>query len=84
MPPKLISCISLPPVTITSVPIFDLAKANTEVAKVDTEEYYECCGKSICRECAYSVICIENNSICVPFAIPTEVTKQMKKDELEK
>ena len=72
MPPKLISCIwiSLPPVTIlssvlfiASVPIYDFAMAN---AKVDTEEYDECCGKSICRGCGYSVICIGQNSIC-PF-----------------
>jgi TPR repeat protein len=44
---------SLPPATITSVPIFDYVKneATEELANMGTEEYYECCGKSICRGC---------------------------------
>jgi hypothetical protein len=54
MPAKLISCISLPPATIMSVPIFDFAEANEELANKATEVYYECCGKSICGGCIYS------------------------------
>ena len=53
MPVKLVCCMSLPPATITSVPIFDYVKneATEELANMGTEEYYECCGKSICRGC---------------------------------
>jgi hypothetical protein len=54
MPIKLVSCISLPSATISSVPINDYAKANMELAAEDMEVYYPCCGKSICRECFYS------------------------------
>jgi TPR repeat protein len=54
MPLNLISCISLPPATISSVPIYDFALANEELANKATEEYYQCCGKSICRGCIYS------------------------------
>jgi TPR repeat protein len=61
MPLRLISCSSLPPATITSVPIKDFAEANEELAKVETERYYECCGKSICGGCIYS--CIKSGNI---------------------
>ena len=42
--------------TISSVPmpIFDYANANEELAKIVTEQYYTCCGKSICRDCICS------------------------------
>jgi TPR repeat protein len=46
--------VSLPPATILSVPIDEFAAANEELAKDDTEEYYTCCGKYICRGCIYS------------------------------
>jgi len=54
MPIKLICCISLPPATISSVPIYDFAIANEELAKTHMEKYYSCCGKSICKGCVYS------------------------------
>jgi TPR repeat protein len=55
MPNRLIACVSLPPATITSVPIADYALANEGLAKnIGTEQYYSCCGKSICRGCLYS------------------------------
>jgi TPR repeat protein len=54
MPMKFISCVSLPPATIASVPIYDYAEANEELAKMGTEIYYPCCGKTICKGCAYS------------------------------
>jgi len=54
MPEKLINCVSLPPATISSVPIRDYAIANEELAKEPTEEYYPCCGKSICGGCIHS------------------------------
>ena len=61
MPNELICCISLPPATISSVPIRDFANANEELAKMDTEEYYSCCGKSICKGCVNS--CRESGNI---------------------
>jgi TPR repeat protein len=45
---------SLPPATISSVPIYDYAEANEELADMSMEQYYSCCGKSICGGCAYS------------------------------
>ena len=54
MPVKLISCMTLPPATISSVPIHDYAEANEELATMSTETYYECCGKSICGGCFHS------------------------------
>jgi tetratricopeptide (TPR) repeat protein len=54
MPVKLICCVSLPPATISSVPIADFANANEELAKMETEVYSPCCGKSICGGCADS------------------------------
>jgi hypothetical protein len=76
MPQKLICCISLPPATITSVPINDFAFANEELAKMATEEYYTCCGKSICGGCVYSFGKTGNDGKC-PFCN----TDQYKTDE---
>ena len=49
MPINLINCITLPPATISSVPIYDFAIANEEL-----EEYFSCCGKTICQGCVHS------------------------------
>jgi len=54
MPIRLICCISLPPATISSVPIYDFAEANEELATKGTAEYYPCCGKCICGGCIHS------------------------------
>jgi TPR repeat protein len=54
MPGKLICCISLPPATITSVPIGDFAVANEGLENKVMEEYFSCCGKSICTGCVHS------------------------------
>jgi hypothetical protein len=60
MPMILISCISFPPATITSVPIYEYAIANENYNLVypdkhkPTKVYYPCCGKSICKGCAHS------------------------------
>jgi hypothetical protein len=54
MPIKIISCVSLPPATILSVPIYDFANEHEELADEDTEAYFPCCGKSICKGCLYS------------------------------
>jgi len=54
MPTKLICCLSLPPATISSVPIYDFAEANEGLTTEPMEGYYPCCGKSICHECIHS------------------------------
>jgi len=64
MPVKLISCISLPPATISSVPIRDFVEANKEFAGMGTEVYFSCCGKSICRGCAHSFMQSGNMGKC--------------------
>ena len=60
MPYSLICCASLPPATMTSVPICDFVQANEGVATEETEVYFVCCGKSICGGCVYS--CVESGS----------------------
>jgi hypothetical protein len=45
MPIKMISCVSLPPATTSSVPINDYANANEELAKMDMEAYYHVAGR---------------------------------------
>jgi TPR repeat protein len=66
MPSKIICCVSLPPATIESVPIYDYAIANEELANMNTQVYYSCCGKSICTGCIYSFRKSGNNDKC-PF-----------------
>jgi len=66
MPIRLICCVSLPPATITSVPIYEYAKANQELSNRATEEYYSCCGKTICEGCLYSIGKSGNDDKC-PF-----------------
>jgi len=38
----------------TNLAIYHFAIANPELAAKETEQYYPCCGKSICRGCIYS------------------------------
>jgi TPR repeat protein len=52
--PIRISCISLPPATISSVPVNDFANANEELVTEKMEVYYLCCGKGICVGCIHS------------------------------
>ena len=66
MPKRLICCVSLPPATISSVPIYDFAEANEELKDVGMEGYYSCCGKSICVGCEHSFNNSGNASKC-PF-----------------
>jgi tetratricopeptide (TPR) repeat protein len=63
---KLISCASLPPATMTFVPIYDFANANKGLATKSSEQYYSCCGKSMCRGCDYS-FCKSGNDDKCPF-----------------
>ena len=78
MPVKLVCCVSLPPATLTSVPIADYAETNKQLAKKGMEQYYSCCGKTICRGCIHSFNTLEILTI-VHIAIPTEALKRMKK-----
>jgi TPR repeat protein len=66
MPNKLISCVSLPPATISILPIYDFAQANKKLADEATEKYYPCCGKSICGGCIHSFRKSGNDDKC-PF-----------------
>ena len=62
MPVNLICCASLPPATLTSIPIHDFALANEELAKMETKHYYlKCCGKSICGRCVHSFVVRSGN-----------------------
>jgi TPR repeat protein len=49
-----------------SVPVNDFAKANELLAKLETEQYYSCCGKSICGGCVHSFVESGNIGKC-PF-----------------
>jgi hypothetical protein len=74
MPLGLICCVTLPPATISSVPINDYADANQELATEPMETYYySCCGKSICEGCVYS-FCKSGNLKC-PFCNADEDSK---------
>jgi TPR repeat protein len=67
MPKKLICCASLPDATIMSVPIYDFAKSNQDLADNDLEGYYPCCGKNICRSCVHSLVHMPGNDNKCPF-----------------
>jgi hypothetical protein len=66
MPEHLISCMTLLPANLSSVPIYDFAKANQEFAHKGAANYYSCCGKSICKGCSYSFDVSGNDETC-PF-----------------
>ena len=74
MPTKLIACVSLPPATTSSVPIYDFAMANEEVANINMETYYSCCGKSVCVGCVHSFIKSGNSGKC-PFCKSDSMSK---------
>jgi tetratricopeptide (TPR) repeat protein len=80
MPNKLICCASLPPATLSSVPIYDFAVANEELANKQMETYCPCCGKSICRGCVHSFHMSENDKC--PFCNYDHLkSSQEEKDE---
>jgi hypothetical protein len=49
-----------------SVPIYDFAEANEELAIVLLEQYFPCCGKIICGGCVHSLRESGNDDKC-PF-----------------
>ena len=79
MPVSLICCMSLPPATVLSVPIYDYAEANEELAAEATEEYYTCCGKTICGGCIHSFNKSGNNEKC-PFCKAEIISKTDEED----
>jgi tetratricopeptide (TPR) repeat protein len=79
MPTLLLCCLSLPDATISLVPIYDFANANEELAATSMEEYYPCCGKSICAGCVYS-LCDSGNIGKCPFC---NCDRSSKTDEEE-
>ena len=66
MPARLLSCVSLPNATRSSVSIYDFAIANEGLAKERMEKYYTCCGKSVCKGCLLSFFKSGNVDKC-PF-----------------
>jgi hypothetical protein len=66
MAKELIMCMSLPPATILSVPIYDFAIANHGLADMNMHVYYPCCGKSVCGGCVHSFLKAGNDDKC-PF-----------------
>ena len=74
MPTRLISCMALPPATISSVPIDDFAEANEVLASKSTEQYYSCCGKYICGGCMHSFRMSGNEETC-PFCKTDRIGK---------
>jgi len=81
MPVNIISCASLPAATIKSVPIFDYARANEELANLSAETYHSCCGKYICSGCVYS-LCKSVNSEKCPFC-KAEIMKKSDNERLQ-
>ena len=49
MPLRLISCMTLPSATLSSIPIYDFALANEELAGKLMEQHFPCC--DLCRMC---------------------------------
>jgi hypothetical protein len=72
---KIICCASLPDATILSVPINDFAKTKVNLANEDTEKYFTCCGKSICRGCFYSIIASNEVEDKCPFCNADQANK---------
>jgi TPR repeat protein len=81
MPLNIISCISLPSATISSVPIREYAEANEELARKAMSNYYSCCGKSICGGCIYSFRESGNDAKC-PFC-NSDRAKKTDEDRVE-
>ena len=82
MPIDLICCVSLPPATISSVPIHDFAKANAGLEDEDMEMYYPCCGKSVCGGCMHSFHGSGTNVKC-PFCNSDRGSKTDEEDNAD-
>jgi len=76
----LICCVLLPDATISSVPILDFMDANEGVALVATDQYFVCCGKSICGGFVYSFGKSGNHDKC-PFCNAKHIESDEEKIE---
>ena len=74
MPVQLICCISLPPATITSVPINDFAIANEELATEPRRHIIHVAERVSVEGASTPFVNLETLA-SVRFAMPTEVTK---------
>jgi TPR repeat protein len=79
MAKELIMCMSLPPATILSVPIYNFAIANQGLADMDMHVNYPCCGKRVCGGCVHTFLNAGNDNKC-PFCN----SKQGSKTDEEK
>ena len=84
MPKRLICCVSLPPATVSSVPIYDYAIANEELVRMDTDGYYPCCGKTICVGCIYSCRESGNDERCLFCNSDRGKTEEKKVEQMMK
>jgi len=76
MPVNLLCCVSLPPATISSVPINDFANANERFENKDMQLYYHVAGRVFVKGVNTPLFILEMTS--VHFATPTEAPKQRK------
>ena len=65
--------------TIQSVPIYDFAQANEELANLPTEQYYACCGKSVCGGCVHSFRKSGNIDNC-PYCRADKMSKTLEEN----
>jgi hypothetical protein len=79
---ELLSCVSLPPATIPSVPIYDFVNDHRGLADEAMDAYYSCCGKSICRGCIGSFR--ESGNLGVVLFAKQEEKEYQTKKELKK
>ena len=78
MPNQLISCVSLPPATVSSVPIDDFANANQRLIYMAMDNYYIFVAESaFVKDASIPFVSLET-MISVLFAIPTELAKHLK------
>ena len=80
----IISCVSLSPATRSSVPIYDFAIANEELADENMKQYYRCCGKSICSGCIHSWRKSGNASKCLYCNSEGGKTEEEKVEQITK
>jgi hypothetical protein len=74
MPEKLINCVSLPLATLYFVPTYGFAEENEGFVLMDTEVYFTCCGKCICKGCVHSLRKSGNHGKC-PYCNSNRVGK---------
>jgi TPR repeat protein len=81
MPVKMICCVSLQPATVSSVPIDDFANANQRLIDMAMDNYYTCCGKSICNGCIHS--CRQSGNFKCPFCNSDRASKTLEDNVAE-